>query len=118
MYTLEVLQTCPTQRNNFLTKLGSMDPEISNVITFKLDDFKSRLSHQLAFHIYTKISGKSIHRTILDEGASMSVMSLSCLRTIGSPKANRSPATLKSFNGYGFQPYGLLPSLQVELRGK
>ena len=70
------------------------------------------------FQLTTKISGKNIRRTILDEGTSTSVMSLSCWRVIGSPKINCSPTTLKTFDGHGFQPYGLLPSLQVEMGGK
>ena len=91
-----------------------MDPENSNIITFKLDDFKMRRSHQLAFQIAKKIAGKTIRHTILDEGASTLVMSLSCWRAIGSPKINRSPTTLKAFDGRGFQPYGLLPAIHVE----
>ena len=77
MSTLEVLQTCPTQRKNLLAALGAMDPENSNIVTFKLDDYKTRLSHQLAFQIAIKIAGKTIHCTVLDEGASTLVMSLS-----------------------------------------
>ena len=42
-------------------------------------------------------------------------MYLSCWRAIGSPEINRSPTTLKDFDGHIFQPYGLLPSLQVEM---
>ena len=49
MSALEVLQSFPTQRKKLLTALGAMDPKNSNIITFKLDDFKTRLSHQLAF---------------------------------------------------------------------
>ena len=49
MSTLEVLQTYPTQRKNLLSALGAIDLENSNIISFKLDDFKMRLSHQLAF---------------------------------------------------------------------
>ena len=45
-------------------------------------------------------------------------MSLSCWRAIGSPKINHSPTTLKAFDGCGFQPYGLLPAIHVELGGK
>ena len=66
-----------------------MDPENSNIIAFKMDDFKTRLSHQLAFQLSTKVIGKHIQRTVLDEGASTSFMSLSCWRAIGSPKINR-----------------------------
>ena len=95
-----------------------MDLENSNVITFKLDDFKTQISHQLDFHISTKIVGKTIICTVLDEGASTLVMSLSCWRAIGSLEINRSPTTLKDFYGHGFQPYGLLPAIHVELGGK
>ena len=45
-------------------------------------------------------------------------MFMSCWRAIGSPEINRSPTTLKAFDGRGFQPYGLLPALQIELEGK
>ena len=95
-----------------------MDPENSNIITFKMDDFNTRLSHQLAFHIDTKIARKTICRTILDEGSSTSVMSLSCWIAICSPEINHSPTTLKDLDGCIFQPYGLLPSIHVELGGK
>ena len=54
----------------------------------------------------------------MDDSASTSVMSLSCWRAIGSPKINRSPTTLKDFDGRGFQPYGLLPTIHVELGDK
>ena len=117
MSTLEVLQTCPNQWNKFLTTLGATDPENSNIITFKLDDFKTRLSHQLAFHISTKIAGKTICHTVLEEGSSTSVMSLSCWRAIGSLEINRFPTTLKDFDGCRFQHYGLLPAIHVELGG-
>ena len=111
MSTLEVLQTCPTQRKNLLSVLGELDLENNNIITFKMDDFISRLSYQLYFQLSTKDIGKMIYRSLLEEGASTSVMYLSCWRAIDSPEINRSPTTLKAFDGCGFQPYGLLPSL-------
>ena len=55
---------------------------------------------------------------VLDEGASTSILSSSCWKAIGSPKLVKSPTTLKAFNGRGFQPYGLMPTLSVELGGK
>ena len=118
MSDLEVLQTCPTQRKNLLTSLGAMDPENSNIITFKLDDFKMGLSHQLYFLITAKIAGKTIRRTILDEGASTSVMCLSYWRAIESLEINCSPTTLKAFDGGIFQTYVLLLAIHVELGGK
>ena len=95
-----------------------MDLEHNNIIAFKLDDFKSMLSHQATFQLYTKFIMKIICRTILEEGSSTSFMSLCCWRSIVSPEINCSPMTLKAFDGHGFQPYGLLSSLQVKLGGK
>jgi len=101
-----------------LSALIAIEPETSNHLVFSLEYFKTRLSHQLAFQIHTTICGKNIHRIVLDEGASTSIMSLSCWRAIGSPEVRQSPTTLKAFNGRGFQPYTLIPSLDVELGGK
>jgi hypothetical protein len=48
----------------------------------------------------------------------MCVMSLTCWKAIGSPSLNESQNTLKAFNGSGFKPYGVLPSLPITLEGK
>ena len=98
--------------------LGAMDPKNSNIITFKLDDFKTKLSHQLDFQLTIKIVGKDICHTILDDGASTSVKYLSCWRSIGSLEVNSSPTTLKSFDEQCFQPYSFLLDLPIELGGK
>lgn len=45
-------------------------------------------------------------------------MYLSCWRAIGSPEVRQFSTTLKAFNGRSFQPYGLIPSLVVELEGE
>ena len=95
----------PTQRKKVLSFLGAMDEENSNVIAFKLDDLKSRTSHQLAFQLSMNVIGKKSHHTILDEGAQTLVMSLSYSRAIGSLEINRSPTKLKEFYALHFQPY-------------
>jgi len=86
MSTLEVLQHCLMQRRTMLSALGAIEPKNSNHLVFNLKYFKTRLSHQLAFKIHTTICGKNIHRTVLDEEAFTSIMSLSCWRAIGSPE--------------------------------
>jgi hypothetical protein len=48
----------------------------------------------------------------------MCVMSVSCWKAIGSPPLTESNNTLKAFNGYGFKPYGVLPSLPITLERK
>jgi hypothetical protein len=85
---------------------------------FNMDYFKERLSHHLAFQIQILVGGKNIHRTILDEGASTYVMSLSCWRALSSPKFNQSPTTLKAFYGCGFHTHRILQYFTVTLKGK
>ena len=81
MSTLEVLHSSPTQRKNLLTALGSLDLDNTNLIHFNVENYKSRLPHKLTFQIITKVVGKKVFRTILYEGASTSVLSLSFLES-------------------------------------
>jgi hypothetical protein len=118
MSALEVLQSCPTQRRALLKAIGGIDPTDSNLIVFDLEDYVPRLPPQLAFQIQFIVSDKNICRTVVDEGASMCVMYFTCWKAIGSPPLTESQNTLKAFNGSGFKPYGVLPSLPVTLEGK
>jgi hypothetical protein len=99
MSALEVLQHCPNQRRTLLAAIGAFDPESSNYIMFNLDDYRPRLSHQLAFQIDVVVHNQQIHRTILDEGASTCVMSLTCWKGLKSPALNKSPTMLRAFDG-------------------
>jgi hypothetical protein len=117
MSALEVLQHFPSQRRMLLAAIGTY-LESSYNITFNLDNFKSRLSHQIAFQIDVVVHNQQIHRTILDEGASTCVMSLVCWKGLKSPILNKSPTMLHAFDGWGFHPHGLLQSLSVQLGGK
>ena len=78
MSTLEVHQSCPTQRKNLLTALGALDPDNTNLIHFNVKKYKYRLPHKLSFQIITKVVEKKVFRTILDEGDLTLVFSLSC----------------------------------------
>jgi hypothetical protein len=115
---LEVLQSCPAQRKSLLKAIGGIDPTDTNLIVFDLDDHIPRLPPQLTFQIQVVVSEKNICRTVIDEGASMCVMYFACWKAIGSPPLNESQNTLKSFNGSGFKPYSVLPSLPITLEGK
>ena len=64
MSTLEALQSCPTQCKNLLTALGALDPDNTNLIHFNVENYKSRLTHKLAFQIITKLVRKKVFRTI------------------------------------------------------
>jgi hypothetical protein len=118
MSALEVLQSCPAQRRVLLKAIGGIDPIDTNLIVFNLEDHIPRLPPQLAFQIQVVVTDKSIFQTVIDEGASTCVMSFTCWKAIGSPPLNESQNTLRAFNGLGFKPYGVLPSLPVTLEGK
>ena len=118
MSMLEVPQSCLAQQKNLLLALGAIDPKNYTMITFNVENYKLRLSHQIAFQIATRVVGRKVHRTVLDEGASTSVLSMSCWRSLGSLELNKSPTTLKYFDGQGFQPHGLLLVLSIESWGK
>jgi hypothetical protein len=118
MSSLEVLQICPAQRKALLKAIGGIDPMDMNLIIFDLEDHIPRIPPQLAFQIQVVVENRNICRTVIDEGASMCVMSIACWKSIGSPPLTESHSTLKAFNGFVFNPYGVLPLLSITLEGK
>jgi hypothetical protein len=118
MSSLEVLQSCPTQRKALLKAIGGIDSTDTNLIIFDFEDHIPRLPPQLAFQIQVIVSEKKICRTVINEGASTCVMSVTCWKAIDSPSLTESHNTLKAFNGSGFKPYSVLPSLPITLEGK
>jgi hypothetical protein len=118
MSALEVLQTCPTQRNALLSALGALDSSGSKVIKFDVTDVQPHLPYHVAFQIHVECMNITIKHIVIDEGASTSVMSLSCWKSIGSPQLSQSMTMLTAFDGHSFRPHGILPALQVQLGGK
>ena len=59
----------------------------------------------------------TVKRTVIDEGATASVMSLACWKGLGSPELSRSATMLTDFDGRSFRLHGILPSLEVQLGG-
>ena len=78
MSTLEVLQNYPSQKQALLSTIGGIDPVDSNLVAFNHKGYEPQLSAQLAFLIQVKSLKKTIHRTIIDEGASTCIKSMSC----------------------------------------
>jgi hypothetical protein len=76
MSSLEVLQTCPSQRNAMLSTLGSLETCGSKIIKFDVTDVKPHLPYHVAFQIHLDYSNYTIKITIIDEGTAMCVMSL------------------------------------------
>lgn len=90
----------------------------SNLVAFDHKGYDPQLPARLAFLIQVKSLNKTVHRTIIDEGASTCIMSMSCWKTLGSPTLSRSATMLKAFDGRTYTPYGILNNLKVELEGK
>ena len=84
-------------------------------------DFTYTLIHIISSFLVVLIlgffRGNNIHDSIVDEGASTCIMSLSCYKAIDSPQLSMSPTILKAFDGRNYQPCGILNSLQLELGG-
>jgi len=118
MSALDVLQSFPAQWKALLNAIGGIDPIDTNLIIFDLEDHIPRLPPQLAFQIQVVVSNKNICRTVSDEGASTCVMFVSYWKAIGSHPLTKSHNMLKAFNGFGFKPYGVLPSFSITLEGK
>jgi hypothetical protein len=112
MYALEVLQHYPSQRRTLLATISTVDLDSSNHIMFNLDNYQSRLSHQLAFQIDVVVHNQQIHRTILDEGASTCVMSLAYWKGLKYPQRCYTYSMGEVFIPMGF--YSPCPSSWVE----
>ena len=118
MSALEVLQSCPSQWKSLLSAIGGIDPDNSELITFDLENHVPHLHHHISFLIQDIINSKTIHHTIIDEGALTCIMSVSCWKAIGSPSLSQSPNTLEAFDGRDSHPFGILRSLPITLEGK
>jgi hypothetical protein len=85
----------------------------SKVIKFDVVDAKPHFHYHVAFQIHVEGMNVTIKHTIIDEGASMSIMSLCCWKSIGSPLLSQSMNMLSAFDGRSFRPHGILPTFLV-----
>jgi hypothetical protein len=118
MSDLEVLQMFPSYRNAFLSVLESLDPCGSNIIKFDVTDVKPCLPFHVASEIHVEYMKFTIKGTVIYEGASTSVMSLSYWKSIGSPPPSQSMTMLTTFDGNYFKTHVILPSFPFQLVGK
>jgi hypothetical protein len=61
---------------------------------------------------------QNIFHTVVDEGASTCVMSLSCWKAIGQPKLSPSPMFLTALDDRSFRMHGIISSFPMHLEGK
>jgi hypothetical protein len=71
----------------------------------------------VAFQIHVGYSNYTIKCVVVDEGATMCVMSLVCWKALGSLTLSMSPNMLTAFDGHSFHPHGILPTFSVQLGG-
>ena len=91
---------------------------LSLMAKFNLSDVKIRLPYHVALSIDVIHAGKTIGRSIIDEGASTCVISLSCWKALGSPELVPSNTLPTVFDGRSFCPHGILPAFEIKLVGK
>jgi hypothetical protein len=118
MSVLEVLQTCPTQQKSLLSAMGAVDLADTRLITFDLDNYEPRLPATVAIQIPIKIRNITVHRCIIDEGASTCIMSKTVWQKLGSPELLPSAITLRACDERPSSPEGLFQNIPVELEGK
>ena len=78
MSTLEVLQSCPSQRKALLYALGVNDDNSSFVIKFETTVLQLRLPYYVSLLIHVECLSKTVKSTVIDESTAASVMSLVC----------------------------------------
>ena len=83
MSVLEVLQTCPPQRKSLLSSLGVSDDNSSTMIKFETMGVQPRFPYYVSLLIHVECLNITIKRTVIDEGAAASVISLSCWKGLG-----------------------------------
>ena len=82
---------------------------------FDTSQSNPQLNYQISFQIQVTSRGTQIFRIVVEEGASMSTMSLSCWKDFGSLELVASPTFFKSFNGHHFNIHGIISSFWIEI---
>jgi hypothetical protein len=78
MFALKVLQSFPMQQATLLFAIGAIDSLIHLVMKFYATEVKHHLPYHVAFQINIVYAKHIIHRTVIDEGALVCFMYLSC----------------------------------------
>ena len=117
MSALEVLESFHAQRDALLVALGNMNSLIL-LEKFNILDVNIYMSYHVALSIDVVHGGKTIGCTIVDEGASTCIMSMSCWKALGSPDLVPSNTLLTAFDGRYFHPHGILPAFEIKLARK
>jgi hypothetical protein len=98
--------------------LGEVNPVDTRLITFDLDGGEPHLPALVTFQISVKIWNITVHRCIIDEGASTCIMSKVVWQKLDSPELVPFSITLRAYDGRPSSPEGLFQNFPIELGGK
>lgn len=118
MSTLEVLQSCPSQRKALLQAIVVVDSSDASLLSFDPQNSEPRLPHSITLKISVRCLEKQVHQTVLDEGATTCIMSYNCWQALSSPTLAASQTILKAFDGHLFSPHGIIAAFPIKLGGK
>ena len=91
----------------------------AEVISFYWSNLtESHLHSSVPFQIVVNVTARQILRTIVDEGASVSILSSTAWKDLGSPQLVPSIDQILSFNQRPTAPLGTLPYFPITLVGK
>jgi hypothetical protein len=76
------------------------------------------LPSHIPFHITVQVRGWDILQMLIDEGASISILSYVAWYALGCPQLAPVTQNLLAFNRRTSQPLGILPQIPVTLEGK
>ena len=96
------------------------EPSPSNeVISFDWSNLiDSRIHSSVPFQIVVNVTARRILRTIVDEGASVSILSSTAWQSLGSRQLVPATDQILDFNRIPTAPLGTLPHLPITLGGK
>ena len=99
MSALEVLQICPSQRKALLSALRVNDDNSSSMVKFETIGLQPRFPYYVSLFIHIECLNMTVKCTVIDEGATASMMSLSCWKGLGSPELSKLATMLTAFDG-------------------
>jgi hypothetical protein len=79
---------------------------------------RPRLPSHIPFQITVQVHGRDVPQTLIDEGASISILSSVAWYALGCPQLAPVTQNLLAFNRRTSQPLGILPQFPVTLGGK
>ena len=100
--------------------VSTKPPPSTEVIFFDWSNLtESRFHSSVPFQIVVNVTVRQILRTIVDEGDSVSILSSSAWKYLGSPQLDMPPTDqILDFNRRPTTPLGILPQLSITLEGK